>query len=157
MVLFDGVGAVLHQYQHSKFGRIFNHLKHHQLRTPTLASSTYLSMGELILGSHVGWILMGFIPGSFWDHCAFLVVSSILKRLCHSHYDHPWESTRVYRLLKLVGSHEHHVHHLYPNRNFADLFTFWDELFGTFLDPKDVDGIRQHGQTPRAVDGENQE
>lgn len=141
MILFDGIGAIFHQYQHSKFGRIFNHLKHHQLRTPTLASSAYTSIGELVLSSHVGWILMGFIPGSFWDQCLFLVVSSCIKRLCHCNYDHPWEDTKLYRWLKLVGSHEHHVHHLHPNKNFADLFIFWDRLFGTFLNPKDVEGI----------------
>ncbi|CAF0885883.1 unnamed protein product [Rotaria sordida] len=144
MILFDGLGVIFHQYQHSKFGRIFNHLQHHQLRTPTLASSAYTSIGELILSSHVGWILLGFIPGSFWDHCLFLVISSTIKRLCHSNYDHPWEYTKLYRLLKLVGSHEHHVHHLHPNKNFADLFIFWDQLFGTFLDPKDVDGINNY-------------
>lgn len=141
MILVDGLGTILHQFQHTKFGRIFNHLKHHQLRTPTLISSAYLSMGELILSSHVGWVLMGFIPGSFWDHCLFMVVSSSIKRLCHDNYDHPWENTRLYRLLKLVGSREHHVHHLHPNKNFADLFIFWDQLFGTFLDPNNVDGI----------------
>lgn len=141
MVLYDGLSTVFHQYQHSKFGRIFNHRKHHQLRTPTLASSAYLSMGELILSNHIGWIIIGFLPGSYWDHCLFLVVSSTIKRLSHSNYDHPWESTRLYRALKLVSSHEHHVHHLYPNKNFADLFIFWDQLFGTFLDPKEVDGI----------------
>jgi sterol desaturase/sphingolipid hydroxylase (fatty acid hydroxylase superfamily) len=141
MILSDGLGMIVHRYQHSKSGRIFNHFKHHQIRTPTLASSAYISMGELFLSSHLGWILMGFIPGSFWDHCLFLVISSTLKRLCHSNYDHPWEYTRLYRLLKLVGSHEHHVHHLHPNKNFADLFVFWDQLFGTFLDPKEVDGI----------------
>jgi sterol desaturase/sphingolipid hydroxylase (fatty acid hydroxylase superfamily) len=144
MFIADGLGTILHIYQHSKYGRIFNHLKHHQLRSPTLASSAYLSIGELILSSHVGWILMGFIPGSFWDHCLFLVISSTIKRLCHSSYDHPWEYTKLYRSLKLVGSHEHHVHHLHPNRNFADLFIFWDQLFGTFLDPKDVDGINNY-------------
>jgi sterol desaturase/sphingolipid hydroxylase (fatty acid hydroxylase superfamily) len=141
MILSDGIGTIFHQYQHSRFGRIFNHLKHHQLRTPTLASSAYTSIGELILSSHVGWILMGFLPGSFWDNCLFLVISSTIKRLCHSNYDHPWEYTKLYRALKLVGSHEHHVHHLHPNKNFADLFIFWDQLFGSFLDPKDVDGI----------------
>lgn len=141
MILFDLIGCLVHQYQHSKFGRIFNHLKHHQLRTPTLASSAYTSIDELLLSSHFGWFLMGFIPGSFWDNCLFLVLSSTIKRLCHSHYDHPWESMKFYRLLKLVGSHEHHVHHLHPNKNFADLFIFWDQLFGTFLNPKDVDGI----------------
>lgn len=144
MVLYDGISAIFHQYQHSRYGRIFNHLKHHQLRTPTLASSAYLSLGELILSNHVGWILTGFLPGSFWDHCLFLVISSTIKRLCHSNYDHPWESTRLYRALKLVGSHEHHVHHLHPNKNYADLFIFWDQLFGTFLDPKDVEGINSH-------------
>ena len=141
MVLYDGITAVFHQYQHSKYGRIFDHLKHHQLRTPTLASAAYLSIGELLLSNHLGWILVGFLPGSFWDNCAFLVISSTIKRLCHSHYDHPWESTRIYRALRLVSSHEHHVHHLYPNKNFADLFIFWDQLFGTFLSPTDVDGI----------------
>jgi sterol desaturase/sphingolipid hydroxylase (fatty acid hydroxylase superfamily) len=142
MILYDGMTTIFHQYQHSKYGRIFNHLKHHRLRTPTLASSAYLSIGELILSNHVGWIIMGFFPGTFWDHCLFLVISSIIKRLCHSNYDHPWESTWLYRRLKLVSSHEHHVHHLYPNKNYADLFIFWDQLFGTFLDPKYVDGIR---------------
>lgn len=144
MILFDGIGMVLHRYQHSKYGRVFNHFQHHQLRTPTLASSAYTSMGELLLSSHIGWILMGFIPGSFWDHCAFLVISSTIKRLCHSNYDHPWESTKVYRALQLVGSHDHHVHHLHPNKNFADLFRFWDHLFGTFLDPKNVEGIHDY-------------
>lgn len=141
MILYDGISVIFHQYQHSTYGRIFNHLQHHQLRTPTLASSAYLSLGELILSNHIGWILIGFLPGSFWDNCLFLVISSTIKRLCHSNYDHPWESTRLYRALKLVSSHEHHVHHLYPNKNYADLFIFWDQLFGTFLDPKEVDGI----------------
>ncbi|CAF1016406.1 unnamed protein product [Rotaria sp. Silwood1] len=144
MIIFDGLGVIFHQFQHSKFGRIFNHLKHHQLRTPTIDSSAYLSMGELILSSQIGWILVGFISGSFWDQCLFLVISSTIKSLCHSNYDHPWEYTKLYRLLKLVGSREHHVHHLHPNKNFADLFIFWDQLFGTFLDPKDVDGINNH-------------
>jgi len=27
MILSDGIGVIFHQYQHSKFGRIFNHLK----------------------------------------------------------------------------------------------------------------------------------
>lgn len=141
MFLYDGISVIFHQFQHSKYGRIFNHLKHHQLRTPTLSSSAYLSFGELILSNHIGWILVGFLPGSFWDQCLFLVISSTIKRLCHSHYDHPWENTRFYRILKLVGSREHHVHHLFPKKNFADLFIVWDKLFGTFLDPNDVDGI----------------
>jgi len=147
MILFDGIGILFHKYQHSTYGRIFNHLKHHQLRTPTLSSSAYSSMGELILSSHVGWILIGFIPGSFWDHCLFLVISSSIKRLCHSNNDHPWENTKLYRTLKLVGSREHNVHHLHPNKNFADLFIFWDQLFGTFLDSKDVDGIYNYDNT----------
>ncbi|CAF0913848.1 unnamed protein product [Adineta ricciae] len=146
MILYDGLGTVFHQYQHSSYGRVFNHLKHHQLRTPTLASSAYLSLGELVLSNHIGWIIIGFIPGSFWDHCLFLVISSLIKRLCHSNHDHPWENTKVYRWLRLVGSHEHHVHHLHPNKNFADLFIFWDKLFGTFLDPKYVNGIYKYDQ-----------
>ncbi|CAF0831628.1 unnamed protein product [Adineta steineri] len=144
MVLSDGIGTMLHKYQHSLSGRIFDHLKHHQLRIPTLTSSAYSSMGELLLSSHLGWVLMGFIPGSFWDHCLFLVISSLIKRLCHSNYDHPWENTKLYRLLKLVGSREHHVHHIHPNKNFSDLFIFWDQLFGTFLDSNNVDGIYKY-------------
>ncbi|CAM4810596.1 unnamed protein product [Rotaria magnacalcarata] len=144
MILFDGLGVIFHQFQHSKFGRFVNHLKHHQLRTPTLASSAFSSMGELVLSSHVEWILIGLVPGSFWEHCLFLVISSTVKRLCHSNYDHPWENTKLYRFLKLVGSREHHVHHLHPNKNFADLFVFWDQLFGNFLNPDDVDGINNY-------------
>ncbi|CAF4597397.1 unnamed protein product, partial [Rotaria magnacalcarata] len=61
-------------------------------------------MGELVLSSHVEWILIGLVPGSVWEHCLFLVISSTVKRLCHSNYDHPWENTKLYRFLKLVGS-----------------------------------------------------
>jgi len=84
------------------------------------------------------------IPGSFWDNCLFLVISSPIRRLSHSTYDHAWEYTKLFRLLKLAGSHEHHIHHLHPNKNFAELFICWDQLFGTFLDPKDADGLYNH-------------
>lgn len=50
----------------------------------------------------------------------------------------------------------HHVHHSsdprHFGRNFGSLFSFWDRMFGTFLDPDDVHGPLEFG-IPEVVSG----
>ena len=68
--------------------------------------------------------------------------SATLQRLSHSCCDHPWEYNYLFKKLKIVGTRDHHVHHLMPHKNFADLFSFWDILFQTYRDPNTVKSIQ---------------
>ncbi len=96
------------------------------------------------------------VPMVFIDAYAFYTIA--LNHWTHSNLGLklPWLET------VLVTPRVHHIHHsrdpAHYNRNFGSIFSVWDRMFGTYLDPDDVStklkfGIPEAVRGPRLVVG----
>jgi lathosterol oxidase len=56
--------------------------------------------------------------------------------LIHAEYVHPWD--HVFRIIGFGTAADHHVHHKLFIYNYGHLFMYWDKVFNTYKDPKDV-------------------
>ena len=82
IIINDGLGTILHKWQHSRYGAFANHDKHHSIRSPTYKSSAYISLGELFFSSHVPWAITGLLPiGGFWDQVMLHINSAYIFKI----------------------------------------------------------------------------
>ena len=76
---------------------------------------------------------------SSWWMATAMAVSSILQN-DWMHMNVTWRSTRLEWII--VTPRYHHIHHSddpqFYMKNLASLFTVWDHLFGTYVDPDKV-------------------
>jgi sterol desaturase/sphingolipid hydroxylase (fatty acid hydroxylase superfamily) len=105
---------------------------------PTLAFLVFSVPASLISV----YIIFGIVL-NHWMHCNIRLKSAWLEAV-------------------FVTPRIHHIHHSsdsrHYGRNFGSLFSFWDRMFGTFVDPDDVTaplefGIREGVPSPRLIIG----
>ncbi|NRB40006.1 MAG: sterol desaturase family protein [Pseudomonadales bacterium] len=95
----------------------------------------------------IAWPLMFDIPS--WLY--FFMFSEFIFR---NHWMHANVSihSKIIELVFITPAY-HRIHHsrdpLHHNKNFAVLFTFWDKLFGTYLDPSSIDNELEFGINER--------
>ena len=74
-------------------------------------------------------------PAQWWVYTALVIFDYLLVDWMHLNV--PWGSRWIESVF--VTPRYHHIHHnanlIHYNRNLGDIFTVWDRLFGTCLDP----------------------
>lgn len=144
LIVYDFVATVLHILQHNRAFEWCNHKLHHSILSPTTETSSFIATVSLIVGQYVPLLVIGLLPlknGHFWDFLFVTVFASTHRQLSHSERMHFWEESVIFRYSMLCDTRFHHTHHLIPMKNFAQIFRFWDILFGTYKDPTEVKGI----------------
>ena len=128
LLMYDFVYYWYHRAAHHPKMMRYMHGTHHWVRNPTALESTYLNPLEptiavfilffsvYLLGpiSHLSWALIFFI----YSICNLLVHSSLI-------IPHP-----AFRWFNFMVR-KHDEHHQLFRVNFANLFPFWDQMFGT--------------------------
>lgn len=82
------------------------------------------------------FITSNFIKLNGWSYIISGCIYSSWLTLIHSQFSHPWDS--IFHKFSLGTPADHHVHHITFKFNYGHLFMFWDKLFGTYKDPKDI-------------------
>jgi sterol desaturase/sphingolipid hydroxylase (fatty acid hydroxylase superfamily) len=90
----------------------------------------YIFVAPLLVGAHP------------WVYTFFMVEGIVRNHWQHANIG--WQRLRWMEYL-LVTPRYHHLHHSADHRgNYGSLFTIWDRMFGTRLDP-DVEKVRKFG------------
>lgn len=91
----------------------------------------------------IAWPLMFDIPN-------WLYIFMFAEFTFRNHWMHVNVSvhSKAIEMIFITPSY-HRIHHssdpLHHNKNFAVLFTFWDKIFGTYLDPSTIDNALKFG------------
>lgn len=129
LLLYDlGYYAYHRTLHHPKLMR-FVHGVHHHVRFPTAAESNYLHPAEqigaltMLLGSVA---LLG--PISAASFLAIFFIYSTANIVVHSNLVFPHPALRLFNFWAV----RHDIHHRQVRHNYASIFPFWDQAFGTF-------------------------
>lgn len=129
LLLYDFMYYFMHRGMHHPKVMKYVHGVHHYVRFPTAQESIYLHPLENIAGLGLltgAMILLGGISGT-----AFLIaffIHSTANIIVHCNLVLPHGVFKLFNFWAL--KHDlHHGKHL--NRNYASLFPFWDQMFGT--------------------------
>ena len=76
------------------------------------------------------------LPANVWSYMTFGSLYANWLTLIHAEYVHPWD--HVFRIIGFGTAADHHVHHKLFIYNYGHLFMYWDKVFNTYKDPKDV-------------------
>jgi sphinganine C4-monooxygenase len=127
--LIDTIQYFIHRIQHIKFIYIRTHKKHHELIIPWSFGAVYNSIGESII---VGLIILLFFQKIF-DFS--LLEFNIVNTLAYI------ATILQHTSLNISHSKYHLIHHkLNYKYNFQQpFFSYWDRLFGTYMDPSDIE------------------
>lgn len=129
LLLYDFLYYFFHRGMHHRMVLKYVHRVHHLVKFPTSTESIFLHPAELLGG-------LGLLFFSLWvvgpiSTASFLViffVYSTANILVHSNlvFPHP-----VFRLFNFWAE-KHDIHHEKLKYNYASIFPFWDQAFGTF-------------------------
>lgn len=130
LMLYDFMYYFLHRSMHNPKVMKYVHGVHHYVRFPTSAESIFLHPAENLAG--LGLLCFAiFIVGPI-SPISFLIVffiHHIANILVHSNLVLPHPLFKLFNFWAI--KHDlHHGKHL--NRNYASIFPFWDQMFGTY-------------------------
>lgn len=128
LLLYDFMYYFMHRAMHHPKLMKYVHGVHHRVRFPTSNESIYLHPGENIGG--LGLLLLAVVMLGPISATSFLVVfflHSVINIIVHSNlvFPHP-----VFRLFNFWVV-KHDAHHSKFRYNYASIFPFWDQMFGT--------------------------
>lgn len=130
LLLYDFMYYFLHRAMHNPKVMKYVHGVHHYARFPTSPESIYLHPVENLAGLSLllfAVVLVG--PVSAYSLLAILFIHQSVNILVHSNLVLP---SPVFRLLNFWAT-KHDFHHgKYLNKNYASIFPFWDQMFGTY-------------------------
>lgn len=75
------------------------------------------------------------------EYIVFGTIYSSYFMLIHSEYSHPWD--KIFKTLGIGTSSDHNVHHILQKYNYGHFFTYWDRIFKTYRNPRQVKQIRR--------------
>lgn len=121
------------------------HHIHHRAYNPNLFDFIYAHPLEPFIGSFavIGCYL--FLLPHIVTICISIVIRYIHENEIHSGYDFPWSVSNIIPFL--VPARDHDLHHSRGKGNYGNMFTFWDKIFQTWRNPKDVLQCRIRKQT----------
>jgi len=133
--------------------RVYPHVHkvHHTYTAPFGIVAEYAHPVEtLVLGMGFFWPLL-----LLCDHMLFMFVWFMVRQIqtheAHIGYEFPYNP--LYLLPFYGGARAHDLHHKSFNCNYASTFTWWDRIFGTYVDPHSAAGTAQRAAlraAPRA-------
>jgi len=129
LMLYDFMYYFLHRGMHHPKLMKYVHGVHHYVRFPTSTESIYLHPAENLAGLGLLCIAMAIIgPISALSFLIVFFIHSTVNILVHSNLDLPHP---VFKLFNFWAK-KHDLHHgKHLNRNYASIFPFWDQMFGT--------------------------
>ena len=117
------------------------HKQHHKWRNPRLfdAFSGHIFDTTLMILIPL-YLTANLVHANCGSYIVFGTTYSAYLMILHSEYALPWDN--LARNLGIGTAHDHNVHHTKVVYNFGHFFMVWDQLFGTYMDPRDVDKFR---------------
>lgn len=129
LLLYDFAYYFMHRAGHHPKLMKWVHGVHHCVRFPTSPESIYLHPAENIAG--LGLLCLSFYIVGPVHEISFLLaflVHSTVNIFVHSNLIWPHPAMRL--LNYWAEKHDHHHHKL--KHNYASIFPFWDQAFGTY-------------------------
>jgi sterol desaturase/sphingolipid hydroxylase (fatty acid hydroxylase superfamily) len=129
LLLYDFMYYIFHRTLHHP--RLMKHIHgvHHFVRHTTSDKSIYLNPLETIGG--LGLLVLAIVILGPISGTSFLVVfflHSTINIIVHSNLVFPHPALRLFNFWVVA----HDVHHHRVRHNYASIFPFWDQAFGTF-------------------------
>ena len=128
LLLYDFMYYFFHRLMHVRGLMRWCHAVHHRVRSPIANESIFLNPLETLGG--LGLLMLAVVivgPVSATSFLAIFFLHSTINIIVHSNlvYAHP--------ALKLFNFwvETHNVHHQKARNNYASIFPFWDQAFGT--------------------------
>jgi sterol desaturase/sphingolipid hydroxylase (fatty acid hydroxylase superfamily) len=128
LLLYDFMYYFLHRIMHHRLVLQYVHRTHHLVRFPTAPESIYLHPAENFAG--IGLLLLAMAILGPVSATSFLIVwfaYSVVNVLVHTNFVFPHPAFRLFNF----WTTKHDTHHFRMNYNYASIFPFWDQAFGT--------------------------
>lgn len=128
LMLYDFAYYFYHRIAHHPTLMRYMHGVHHFVRNPTASESTYLNPLEP-LGSFVLYFGAIYLIGPISTTSFFVIffIHSAVNLVVHSSLQLPHPAFRLFNF----WVQKHDAHHQLFKVNYASIFPFWDQLFGT--------------------------
>jgi len=138
LVVQDGIQFVMHYLEHVVSPAFYqmSHKPHHRFTNPRLFDAFNGSLFDTICMITIPLILTANIvrTANAWTYMAFGASYACWLTLIHSEYAFPWDG--IFRALGFGTPADHHVHHKVFKYNYGHLFMWFDQMAGTYRDPK---------------------
>ena len=128
LLLYDFMYYVFHRVMHHRKLMRYCHNVHHLVRFPTSSESIYLHPLENLGG--LGLLLLAIVilgPISAVSFLVLFAVHSAINIIVHSNLVIPHPAFRLFNFWVV----RHDIHHDKIKHNYASIFPFWDQAFGT--------------------------
>lgn len=128
LLLYDFMYYFFHRTMHHPKLMKYVHRVHHCVRFPLANESIFLHPAETLGG--LGLLLLSIMilgPISAISFLVIFFVHSVANIIVHSNLVFPHPAFRLFNF----WTRAHDVHHHKVDHNYASLFPFWDQLFGT--------------------------
>ncbi|MBQ0795201.1 sterol desaturase family protein [Zhongshania sp.] len=129
LMLYDFMYYFLHRGMHYPKVMKYVHGVHHYVRFPTSVESTYLHPLENIFGVSLLFIAVVILgPISTTAFAIMFFIYTSVNIIVHSNLVFPHPALRLLNFWAI----KHDIHHgKHLNANYASIFPFWDQMFGT--------------------------
>ncbi|WP_295877429.1 sterol desaturase family protein [uncultured Zhongshania sp.] len=129
LMLYDFMYYFLHRCMHYPKVMKYVHGVHHYVRFPTSVESTYLHPLENIFGVSLLFIAVVILgPISTTAFAIMFFIYTSVNIIVHSNLVFPHPALRLLNFWAI----KHDIHHgKHLNANYASIFPFWDQMFGT--------------------------
>jgi len=139
LVIQDGIQYTMHRLEHCvspEFYKI-SHKPHHKFTNPRLFDAFNGSLADtfcmILIPLYVTANLVR--TCNVWSYMAFGSLYANWLTLIHSEHVLPWDG--VFRFWGMGTPGDHHVHHKFFKFNYGHLFMWFDQLCGTYRNPKE--------------------
>jgi sterol desaturase/sphingolipid hydroxylase (fatty acid hydroxylase superfamily) len=133
----------MHRLMHTKLAWSF-HRFHHSPKQLYWLAGVRATLPQQVLYNLPYVVMSLFVLDSFWVFDLFMVVGVVSNHWMHVNVT--WRSNWLEYLL--VTPRYHQIHHSSDAKlhdgNYGTLFTIWDRLFGTYIDP-DTTKVKKFG------------
>ena len=129
LMLYDFMYYFLHRGMHHPMFMKHVHGVHHYVRFPTSAESIFLHPVENLAGLGLLCLAIAIVgPISPVSFLLVFFIHHVVNILVHSNLVLPHPVFKLFNFWAL----KHDIHHgKHLNRNYASIFPFWDQMFGT--------------------------
>jgi sterol desaturase/sphingolipid hydroxylase (fatty acid hydroxylase superfamily) len=129
LMLYDFMYYFMHRAMHHPKYMKYVHGVHHYVRFPTSPESIYLHPVENLSGLGLLCVAIAIVgPISAVSFLLIFFIHNVVNILVHSNLVFPHPAFKLFNFWAI----KHDLHHgKYLNKNYASIFPFWDQMFGT--------------------------
>lgn len=128
LLLYDFMYYFFHRAMHVRGVMRYCHAVHHRVRSPIADESIFVHPLEAFGGVSLlvlAIVLLG--PISTVSFLAMFLVYSVANIVVHANLNFPHPALRLFNFWVA----KHNLHHQKARNNYASIFPFWDQAFGT--------------------------